>query len=213
MDARTKWLVLGGGVLAAFGWWLTSTGSGSDFAGNLFGSDLDADLEARLLADARIPDSVRQWVPQAISAADGYSPRELDRETWVRLILAVIEQESAGNPNAIGDAGKSYGLMQIHTGFHPEFAALPASLRLDPQTNINNGASILTEGIDYWMSSFPDDRLLGLRAGVAEYNAGRGGVRKAVTQGLDVDSYTYLKRYSASVLRRFMSAGGLTAGV
>lgn len=212
MNERTKWLVIGGGALAFLGWWLTSTSSGTSAAGGVFGES-DADLEARLLADSRIPNRIRQWVPQAISAAEGFQPRELDRETWVRLILAVIEQESDGNPNAVGDAGKSFGLMQIHTDFHPDFAALPTSLRLDPQTNVNTGASILMQGIDYWMDAFSSNRLLGLRAGVAEYNAGRGGVRKAVSQGLDVDAFTYLKRYSSSVLRRFASAGGLTAGV
>lgn len=217
MDSKsTKWLLLGGGALAALGWWwASSSSSGSGLSGLLGVGDSSADqadLVARLSADPRIPDQVRRWVPQVVMAASRFSPANLSEETWVRLILADIEQESGGDPLVVGDAGKSFGLMQIHIDYHPDFAALPVAMRFDPQTNIDKGVSLLAGLIDYWTDAFPQDRLLAIRAALAEYNAGRGGVTKAISQGLDVDSFTYLRNYSSSVLRRFRAAGGFGTG-
>lgn len=38
-----------------------------------------------------------------------------------RIAVAVALAESGGNTAAIGDGGKSIGLWQIHTGFHPQY--------------------------------------------------------------------------------------------
>jgi hypothetical protein len=37
------------------------------------------------------------------------------------LAAAVAMAESGGNPFAVGDAGTSFGLWQVHTPSHPEF--------------------------------------------------------------------------------------------
>ena len=35
----------------------------------------------------------------------------------IALILALIAVESSGDPNAIGDGGKAYGLLQMHSAY------------------------------------------------------------------------------------------------
>lgn len=50
------------------------------------------------------------------------------------VAAAVAMAESAGNPRALGDAGTSYGLWQIHVPAHPEYASAPEQL-YDPPTN------------------------------------------------------------------------------
>lgn len=38
----------------------------------------------------------------------------LDADLLIRIILGIIQKESSGDPNAIGDGGASYGLMQLN---------------------------------------------------------------------------------------------------
>lgn len=65
---------------------------------------------------------------------------------YVNLVSGIITQESGGNPNAIGDNGCSYGLMQLNTcaGWLQSYGY--DSTRdnlLDPATNINYGCQYL----------------------------------------------------------------------
>jgi hypothetical protein len=172
----------------------------------------ELDLYARLASETKIPSSVHRWWRDVVFAADQHRPPQLTREQWFRLVLAVIQTESNGNPEAIGDAGKAFGLMQIHTDFHPEFAALSRAQRLDPATNIAYGSRLLSQLIAYWSTAFAGNVQLAVRSALAEYNAGRGGVTRALSQGLDPDTYTNRGRYASSTLSHYSTGGGTLFG-
>ena len=63
--------------------------------------------------------------------------------------VAIALAESAGDPNAVGDAGTSIGLWQIHYTVHPEFD--PTQLH-DPQYNANAAFDLFTRrnGFNDW---------------------------------------------------------------
>lgn len=62
------------------------------------------------------------------------------------LVLAVIEQESQYNPEAIGDSGNSLGLMQIQPYWHGKrMQQLGCNDLLDPYQNVAVGIDILAE--------------------------------------------------------------------
>ena len=70
--------------------------------------------------------NVQRWsstVYEAIHAIDAVDPElvavalgrvNLEIPQLVDIILGIIQRESAGNPNAVGDNGCSYGLMQVN---------------------------------------------------------------------------------------------------
>lgn len=64
-----------------------------------------------------------------------------------KLIKAIIEVESGGNANAIGDDGNSLGLMQIQPRYHSQRLKEGESL-LDPKVNVRVGCEILSEIMD-----------------------------------------------------------------
>lgn len=64
-----------------------------------------------------------------------------------KLIKAIIEVESGGDANAIGDDGNSLGLMQIQPRYHAQRLKEGESL-LDPQVNVRVGCEILSEIMD-----------------------------------------------------------------
>ena len=61
-----------------------------------------------------------------------------------KLIKAIIEVESGGDANAIGDGGNSQGLMQIQPRYHAQRLKEGESL-LDPKVNVRVGCEILSE--------------------------------------------------------------------
>ena len=62
------------------------------------------------------------------------------------LALAVIGQESNYNANAIGDNGKSFGLMQVQKQFHEDrMVKVGATDLLNPYDNVAVGIDILAE--------------------------------------------------------------------
>lgn len=78
------------------------------------------------------------------------------------LVLAVIEQESQYNPEAIGDSGRSYGLMQVQPRWHSErMQQLGCTDLLDPYQNVTVGIDILAEKLEG-----------GLEWGLMAYNGG-----------------------------------------
>lgn len=65
------------------------------------------------------------------------------------LVLAVIGQESNYNSEAIGDNGKSFGLMQVQKKFHEDrMVKLGATDLLNPYENVAVGIDILAECLD-----------------------------------------------------------------
>lgn len=78
------------------------------------------------------------------------------------LVLAVIEQESQYNPEAIGDSGNSIGLMQIQPRWHSErMQQLGCTDLLNPYQNVTVGIDILAEKLEG-----------GLEWGLMAYNGG-----------------------------------------
>lgn len=62
------------------------------------------------------------------------------------IVRAVIEVESGGDPEAVGDGGESLGLMQIQPRWHGErMARLGVTDLLDPYQNVSVGCNILSE--------------------------------------------------------------------
>lgn len=61
-----------------------------------------------------------------------------------KLVKAIIEVESGGDVNAIGDDGNSVGLMQIQPKYHEQRLKEGESL-LDPKVNVRIGCEILSE--------------------------------------------------------------------
>ena len=64
-----------------------------------------------------------------------------------KLIKAIIEVESGGDANAIGDNGNSLGLMQIQPRYHAQRLKEGESL-LNPKVNVRVGCEILSEIMD-----------------------------------------------------------------
>ena len=64
-----------------------------------------------------------------------------------KLVKAIIEVESGGNANAVGDDGNSIGLMQIQPRYHAQRLKDGESL-LDPKVNVRVGCEILSEIMD-----------------------------------------------------------------
>jgi hypothetical protein len=57
------------------------------------------------------------------------------------ILKAVAYKESGWNPNAVGDGGKSFGMMQIYTAAHPDYDV--ARGKADPSYNIEYAARML----------------------------------------------------------------------
>lgn len=61
-----------------------------------------------------------------------------------KLVKAIIEVESGGDADAVGDNGNSLGLMQIQPRYHAQRLKEGESL-LDPKVNVRVGCEILSE--------------------------------------------------------------------
>lgn len=121
----------------------------------------------------------------------------------VAIIWAIGSREShwglalnPPGPEGTGDYGHGRGLMQIDDRWH-EFAR--GDGWRDPEKNILYGAEVLRDNVRTFRTIAPTTWL---RASIAAYNCGAGNVRKALTDGRDVDYYTARRNYSADVLSR-----------
>jgi len=111
------------------------------------------------------------------------------------LVMAVIWRESGGDPNAVGDDGKSFGLMQVtldaakDVGFWP----ITAEILLIPQDNIETGAAYLAHLRRTYDLTWEQT--------VAAYNWGIGNVSKAKARGVGLSRYPRkVQNYVAAVL-------------
>ena len=84
-----------------------------------------------------------------------------------KLALAVAQQESGFNPNAVGDSGNSFGLYQIHKPSHPDYKG-----GTDVDANIKYGLNLLKKHYDTYGGDV--DKVLWA------YNAGAGNLQKGV---------------------------------
>jgi soluble lytic murein transglycosylase-like protein len=123
------------------------------------------------------PDNVERWRGTATQAASDVLAQNpqynasidasgLTIDTLVDTLLALIQKESSGDPNASGDSGNSIGLMQLNYGIGtPQqlgYTGTSEGLK-DPYTNIFWGCK-------YFLYQL--DRYSDLDKAIAAYNAG-----------------------------------------
>lgn len=83
------------------------------------------------------------------------------------IVFAIISCESSFDPNAMGDNGQSYGLMQVKASNHRErISKLGVNDLLDPYQNVLVGIDYLAELIDEYDN---------LSMALVAYNAGCTG--------------------------------------
>lgn len=114
------------------------------------------------------------------------------RESFWGLIL------SPPGPAGVGDSGHGRGLMQIDDGAH-EFAR--TGPWRDPRKNVFFGCQLLAGNRESLRREGLSGRFL-LKATLASYNAGLGGVQRALRDGDDPDSRTTGRDYGKDVMDR-----------
>ena len=104
------------------------------------------------------------------------------------VIIAMAEVESNYDSEALGDGGKSFGLMQIQPRWHSErMAALGVTDLLDPKQNVTVGIDILAELLAKYDGN--------IEMALVAYNAGpTGAYRHWFGRGV------YTSEYSRKVL-------------
>ena len=108
------------------------------------------------------------------------------------LIRAVIWTESSGNPNAIGDNGQSFGLMQVGFAAAQDvgYRSIASGDLLDPDKNIEIGTAYLYILREHYG--------LSLSEVLAAYNWGIGNVLQAKKKGKAFP--TVVQNYVATVI-------------
>lgn len=97
------------------------------------------------------------------------------------IALAIAQQESGFNPNAVGDGGKSFGLFQIHSDFHPDYKG-----GTDPEANARYGLTLFKRLLDANGGS--------VNKAIWAYNAGQGNVNKGI---LPASTQQYINNIAA----------------
>ena len=126
-------------------------------------------------------DTVRRFGSQieAAAGAAGLDPR---------LVLAVVMEESGGDPAARSRAG-ARGLMQLMPGTAADLGVADAT---DPAANLRGGSRYLAEQLDRF-----DGRL---DLALAAYNAGPGNVQRA---GGRIPAFAETRTYVTRVMDRY----------
>jgi len=106
-----------------------------------------------------IPECVARWKDLA-------SPIALSYKLDPLLVLAIMFQESSGNPDAVGFDGHGKGLMQIDDRAWPAWFTRVGDGWKDPRTNVQKGCDIFSNA----MRKLNQDSAGALCA----YNAGLG---------------------------------------
>lgn len=101
-----------------------------------------------------------------------------------KLVFALIERESNYNPNAIGDEGTSFGLMQVREMFHKNrMEKLGVEDLLNPYQNVIVGIDILKEKLDMYDTTYE---------ALTAYNAGDTGAYELYfSKGIEGNDYAY----------------------
>ena|GEM_PF-1306482 len=146
---------------------------------------------------SKLSEPYKQWAPHVEAAAQKYN---LDPA----LLFAVMSRETNGQ-NIVGDHGHGRGLMQIDDRWHKDWLS-KNNEGMDPASNIMKGAEILRANLNYFKGD--------MTKAVAAYNAGCGGVNKALNAGKHPDSVTTHGNYSTDVLKRMetFKAANIGAG-
>ena len=117
-----------------------------------------------------------------IDVCKGY-PQEING-VHLELVLAVIERESNYNPDAIGDGGDAYGLMQVQPKHHKaRMERLDVTDLLDPYQNVRVGIDYLAECLREYET---------LDEALTVYNAGPTGAEELYfSKGILGSDYAY----------------------
>lgn len=83
------------------------------------------------------------------------------------IMLAIAQQESGFNPNAVGDGGKSFGLFQIYSSAHPDYKG-----GTDPEANARYATRLFKGLLNQNNGS--------VNRALWAYNAGQGNVNKGI---------------------------------
>jgi hypothetical protein len=142
-------------------------------------------------ADSRLADAIRQTSASVAARVMALSPI-IDEAAHVAdidtaLLMAVIDVESGGNPQAVSPKGAT-GLMQLMPGTGERHGA---SNLFDPRQNITAGARYLRE-LTRQFSELP--------LALAAYNAGEGAVQK---YGGQIPPFAETMSYVPKVIARY----------
>lgn len=83
------------------------------------------------------------------------------------IMLAIAQQESGFNPNAVGDGGKSFGLFQIYSSAHPDYKG-----GTDPEANTRYATRLFKGLLNQNNGS--------VNRALWAYNAGQGNVNRGI---------------------------------
>lgn len=144
------------------------------------------------LAAASLPPRLAKWAGPISDAAARTAPAGVGADQWGAAISAVMDRESNGNADAIGDEGHAHGLMQVNDRFH-DFAKGPDAM--DPAKNVAYGASYLKDLFEKLPPDMPYDEKITRAA--AAYNGG-----PAHLTADEPDSGTTGNDYGTDVLHR-----------
>lgn len=155
------------------------------------GSEGGRMLRLRRLAENRndaAADTLRRFEAPIVAAS---------RDTGLDpgLVLAVMMEESGGNPQALSPRGAE-GLMQLMPATAEE---LGVTNRTDPMQNVRGGARYLKNMLERYSGD--------LDLALAAYNAGPGNVEKA---GGQVPAFRETRNYVERVKARYQDLGGGT---
>lgn len=106
------------------------------------------------------------------------------------FLLYAVGSRETNLTNEVGDFGHGHGMFQLDDRSH----TIPPGFDLDVKAQAIKAASMLQALIAYWPKY--------LRAAVASYNAGTGGVKQALADTGNPDSYTANHDYGQDVLDR-----------
>lgn len=118
-------------------------------------------------------------------------------------VMAIANQETRFDASAVGDDGRSIGMMQIHFAYHTErMESLGVTDLTDPVQCAAVGISYIRELADQFQVG-TDSQILYLA-----YNMGPTGARKALARGQYSSSYTRAVAGICEAYRQEFSAGG-----
>ena len=140
-----------------------------------------------------LPELMRKWAPLVEEAAKKH-------DLPPAFIAAVIDRETDGGHNEIGDGGHGHGLMQIDDRFHEAWLSKHDN-GLDPKSNIDFGASLLRGNLDVAIHDLKLKGQAALKFAASAYNAGVGGAESGLRRG-NSDLFTTAPPYGHDVLEK-----------